>query len=295
MNRKQAQRLLKKYREGLSTDLENQIIDEWIKSEYMLGSWEITDEEKKILNLKLKSRIDKKKKSSVVFSLEKMKYRISAAAVLFLFIFAVIYFNGKKVDQVIVYANDIQPGGNKAWLTLADGKKIDLSKVDSGAVIVQQGVQIFKMGDGKISFRIKPSTSDHTIGYNTIETPRGGQYQIELPDGTNIRLNAASTIRYSSDFMQAEQRIVELEGEAYFEVTKDRRHPFLVRSHQQELQVLGTQFNVNAYAEEKRVETTLVTGSIKLHFTNSEHRFLQIKPGEKATLKGQNFEYTALI
>ncbi|WP_449437476.1 FecR family protein [Pedobacter steynii] len=210
---------------------------------------------------------------------------VAAAACLILAFSSVMYFynNGtsdnNKAAQVV--SQDIPAGGNKAYLTLANGKKISLTDVSSGTIATQAGIQITKISNGQLVYTI---ANQKAIGqndyYNRIETPRGGQYQLNLPDGTKVWLNSASSLKYLVNFSSKKERIVELTGEAYFEVAKDKNHPFLVRSAGQEVKVLGTHFNVNAYDDENAVKTTLLEGSIKV---NND---VVLIPGEQSVFAG---------
>ena len=177
-----------------------------------------------------------------------------------------------------VYKNDIAPGGNKAILTLADGSKLVLNNSKNGALATQAGIQIVKQ-DSMLSYKATAEINSQ-VSYNTITTPNGGQYQLVLADGTKVWLNAASSLRYPTSFT-GKDRTVELTGEAYFEVAKNKNQPFNVKSATQTVQVLGTHFNVNAYTDEKAVKTTLLEGSVKVQ---SATRNVMISPGQQAAL-----------
>lgn len=171
----------------------------------------------------------------------------------------------------------IVPGGNKAVLTLADGTHITLDSAANGAIARQGATQIVKLSNGELAYR----ESEHRAGamqYNTINTPRGGQYHIQLPDGTNVWLNAASALKYPAAFTGSERR-VELTGEAYFEVAANAAQPFFLQVNNMTVQVLGTNFNVNAYADEQTISTTLLSGSVKIVSGRYDHTLL---PGQKA-------------
>lgn len=172
----------------------------------------------------------------------------------------------------------ILPGENKATLTLSDGRQILLSdKVTETAK--DQGISITKTASGLVKYTIDPEAAVGT-GYNTIETPRGGQYEIALPDGSQVTLNAASSLRFAVNMRHQAQRIVELKGEGYFEVAKDAKRPFIVKSNQQEIQVLGTIFNVNSY-QSSRSLTTLLEGSVLIN------KQKKLRPGQQAQVDGQ--------
>ncbi|MES2275925.1 MAG: FecR domain-containing protein [Bacteroidota bacterium] len=176
---------------------------------------------------------------------------------------------------------------NKAMLTLANGKKIDLSDAKSGELVKESGLKIYKDRQGKLTYVVQGGDSDATqpISYNTMETPKGGQWHLILADGTHVWLNAASSIRYPTRFTGAE-RNVELSGEAYFEVAKKKDMPFIVKTSQTAIKVLGTHFNVNAY-ESADTKTTLLEGSIQA--SNSSSTIL-LKPGQQAIARSNASE-----
>jgi transmembrane sensor len=159
--------------------------------------------------------------------------------------------------------NEIGPGGNKAFVTLADGSTINLEKSLNGTLTKQGSTTLIKLADGQLSYKgLTERTADNL--YNSVATPRGGQYQILLSDGSFVWLNAASSIRFPVAFTGSE-RVVELNGEAYFEVAKNKSMPFKVRmANKAEVEVLGTHFNINAYTDEPSINTTLLEGSVKV-------------------------------
>lgn len=185
-------------------------------------------------------------------------------------------------------AVDASAGSNKAILTLSDGSKISLSKVSTGLLARQDGLDILA-GSGRIVY--------HNLGnklhsgeklYNTITTPNGGQYTVELPDGSKVTLNAQSELTYPLD-LSGDFREVSLTGEAYFEVKHDVRKPFKVSSGDQIITVLGTEFNVNSYRDEGPVRSTLINGRIQLDLTSENNKSRILKPGEQAMQVQNNF------
>lgn len=182
----------------------------------------------------------------------------------------------------------ILPGGNRAILTLADGSVISLSDAQNGTVATQNGVNIQKDAAGNIRYEVDGKAAATALVMNTIATPKGGQYRISLPDGSVAMLNAASSLSYPVNFTGKERR-VRMTGEVYFEIAKatdarKERIPFFVETDKQEIQVLGTHFNVNAYGDESAVRTTLVEGSVQVTAHNGQSALL--KPGQQALLAG---------
>ncbi|HVU97055.1 MAG TPA: FecR domain-containing protein [Puia sp.] len=169
------------------------------------------------------------------------------------------------------FKNDVQPGGNKAILTLSDGSSIVLDSAVDGTLSTQGSTRVLKLANGRLAYRSAHS-GDAASYFNTISTPKGGQYQVELPDGSKVWLDAGSSLRFPTVF-SGDTREVQLSGEAFFEISGDVRHPFLVsvfsrepgKSEElQKVRVLGTQFNVMAYGDEKFVKTTLLDGAVRI-------------------------------
>lgn len=215
------------------------------------------------------------------------RYRWAAAAAILLLIASGFYYltNQKAKNAVVKNAqprsqHDRLPGGNRAVLTLADGSHILLDSASNGKLAQQGGTQIIKKTNGQLLYS---SSGDSTapVAFNLLQTPRGGQYNIILPDGSKVWLNAASSLKYPVVFRGNERR-VEITGEAYFEIAKDPSRPFRVQVNQMEVEVLGTHFNINAYTDEDAIRTTLLEGRVKL-IAGGENNYLQ--PGQQAQLK----------
>ena len=176
------------------------------------------------------------------------------------------------------FKNDVLPGSDKATLTLADGSTILLDEAQNGTIAQQGNSKIIKL-NGKLSYD-PTNKNTREIVYNTISTPKGGQYQLELPDGSQVWLNATSSIHFPTTFTGTDRRI-EITGEAYFEIAKNPNMPFIVTVNNSEVQVLGTHFNINAYNDEDNVKTTLLEGSVR--FINDDNINI-LKPGQQAQL-----------
>lgn len=196
-------------------------------------------------------------------------FKIAIAAAIAIIVLGIYFFNntsqpGKIKSERPVLANDIKAGGNKALLTLADGRRIVLTDAVNGELAKQAGVRITKTKDGQLIYTVENTGHEMAPQYNTIETPRGGQHIVNLPDGSIVVLNAASSIKFPTTFSSFQERKVELSGEAYFEISKDKAHPFIVKTNGQEVKVLGTHFNINSYADEGAVRTTLLEGAVRV-------------------------------
>lgn len=179
----------------------------------------------------------------------------------------------------IIATTDIAPGGNKAILTLGNGQQITLDSAKNGMISQQGGTKVIKLKNGQLAYN-NLKANKATIVYNTISTPRGGQYEIELSDGTKVWLNAASSIYFPNKF-KGQFREVRISGEAYFEVTKNKKQPFKVLANGMEVKVLGTHFDVMAYNNESVTKVTLLEGQVNV---TQDDKALLLAPGEQARL-----------
>jgi len=213
--------------------------------------------------------------------------KISTAAAIALIAAGILFYNQRKTPAVPETATvkiNITPGANRAFLTLSGGKRISLSDAADGKIAQEDGSSITKTADGQLVYSAAGSGREKNSKQNTVSTPKGGKWRIHLPDGTAVWLNAASSITYPASFKGSKVRGVELSGEAYFEVAKDKAHPFIVKTDNQEVEVLGTHFNVNSYADETGVKTTLLEGRIRITGAGGQKI---LKPGEQAILSGK--------
>lgn len=175
----------------------------------------------------------------------------------------------------------IVPGSQKATLTMANGKVIVLSNAANGLLANTGGSKVVKQGQGRILYTAgNKKVTANEIGYNTLTTPRGGEYQVILPDGSKVWLNAASSITYPTQFTGSDRR-VKLTGEAYFEITKNKEKPFYVMMNDAQVRVFGTHFNISAYSDDDIYTTTLLEGSVQVSKNNSVS---MLKPGQQAVI-----------
>ncbi|MNK14774.1 fec operon regulator FecR [compost metagenome] len=205
------------------------------------------------------------------------------AAVLALAYTGVYFFNNqsKKVAAVSPIAvHDVKPGDFGATLTLANGRKISLASASNGEIGRESGIIISKSGNGRLVYQIDEKVADPNAS-NTLSTARGETYQVRLPDGSLVYLNAASSLTYTTSLIENGKRIVKLIGEGYFEVSKDKQHPFIVKTNKQEVAVLGTHFNISSYADDEVEKTTLLEGSVKLSASGNSKI---LRPGQQARL-----------
>ncbi|MDP4214004.1 MAG: DUF4974 domain-containing protein [Bacteroidota bacterium] len=232
-----------------------------------------------------------REQETVKFS-RRITWRIGAAVAVAALLFG-WYWNGRtQKNKVPATAkttgdNSLPPGGNKAILTLGDGSKIVLDSAANGLITHQGTVKIIKRANGELSYS-DPEGKPAEIFYNMMTTPRGGEYELSLPDGSRAWLNATSSIRYPTSFA-GERREVEISGEVYFEIARNSAMPFVVKVHREmagkkdmEITVLGTHFNVMAYPDEPEITTTLLEGKVSL--TNGSANIV-LRPGQQAKLE----------
>lgn len=178
--------------------------------------------------------------------------------------------------------NDVAPGKNRATLTLSDGRKVLLAAASNGQLAEQAGVKIRKTSDGQLIYESKTSdTKSVQPVSNTLSTANGETYALVLPDGSKVWLNAATSLKYPASFANLKERVIELSGEAYFEVSKDKSRPFIVKSAEQEVKVLGTHFNINSYADEMYTRTTLLEGAVRVSIGSN---YIALQPGKQVSL-----------
>lgn len=284
-----------KWQEGTITEEEKALFNQWYHSIDDIPLKDITPESP----IHLKTRLYKNISEREEIPMQRTWFRINrvylSAAATLVFVFSIagyFYFSSNKLDKkqqsALQAKNIILPGGNKAVLTLANGSAVILDETN-GVLSKQGNVSVTKSKDGKVTYEVAKykDDKDKAAAYNTIATPRGGQYQVNLADGTKVWLNAASTLKFPVAF-NTKKRVVELTGEAYFEVNpkplagkKQVRIPFLVKTRNQVVEVLGTHFNVNAYDDEPNTKTTLLKGAVKVVQTASHHSAL-LKPGQQS-------------
>ncbi|WP_316817229.1 FecR family protein [Pedobacter nyackensis] len=278
MENKSADKLLEKYSQGSCTDEEKAIVESW----YLSASGNADDSDLAVPDFEKADRKLQSELGLVPKETIKLWPRIAIAASVLLVCGAslIFYLNNinreKSLNASVM--NDVTPGINNATLTLANGQKIILDNAANGKIAEQAGVSVSKTADGQIMYSIKDLKNTGKADFNTLSTANGEQYQIILPDGTKVWLNAATSLKFPLTFAGLSQRKVTLIGEAYFEVYKDKKKPFIVHSAQQDVEVLGTHFNINAYKDEPTVKTTLLEGAVKVN-TN-----YILKPGEQFTI-----------
>lgn len=282
MEESKLKELLERYRAGESTPEDKAFLESWYLSHNQTSPFLMKDQERAEDVDLVWALIQPAQASSKKINLW---YYAAAAAVVLIFFSIGSYFlikDRNRVSTNAIVKNDAAPGINRATLTLADGKKLILGDAISGQLARQAGVIITKTSKGELIYTVRKVNikAQAPTQFNELQTVRGEQYQVVLPDGSHVWLNAASSLRYPVVF-NGKERLVELKGEAYFEVAHNKLSPFKVKTQQQEVEVLGTHFNVNAYADEKVTATTLMEGSVKVTST-ADHKNTIIKPGQQS-------------
>jgi len=294
-----AKTLLDKYRNGQCSEEEKALLESWYKQ--WRADLDVLDkDELSVAEDEMWEAIQRRKKAKIQV-LFTIKWAAAASIILLLsFIGYHLYSpeNRAITAKSHLYVQDVNPGTNKALLTLTNGTKVDLNALKVGESIAQEGLKISKDAAGHLVYETaspangEPNGASAAMSYNEVSTPKGGEFQLLLPDGTKVWLNASSTIRYPLTFAANERR-VELKGEAYFEVAKRKigsakqtatSQPFTVSTPYQRVEVLGTHFNINAYENEGETKTTLVEGSVKVSAKNGSEQIL--KPNEQSIVKG---------
>ena len=284
------------------TEKEHDELDDWITADdkNMQLFEELTDEKNIEANLAWMDEVKSKQSYEALQQAGKFKRStkrfklkpiwIAAASIVLLagafFIFRNINNgNANNSEMASSDTTKLKPGGNRATLTFEDGSSIDLTKAKNGLMKNDNGADIIKLSDGILMY-VPHNTDENLSAVHTLSTPVGGQYQVTLPDGTKVWLNAATTLKYPSQFTTGERK-VEVHGEAYFEVAKDEKKPFrVVLTDSTDIVVLGTHFNVMSYNNEKDKEITLLEGSVKIS-QQSAVKGMQsavIKPGQQVVL-----------
>ncbi len=271
--------LIKKYVEGRATEAEIKQLNQWYR-ERAYQDAEFPEDEAETYQSILKNITDA---TTPRQGIKRYKVWVAAASVLLATSIGTILYINKAEHIKTQYAQHITPGGNKAILTLADGSKISLTDAGKGTIASENGTQISQLNKGQVGYQAGSTLSEAQLVYNTIETPIGGQYQVILPDGTRIWLNALSSVKFPVSFATAKERVVELTGEAYFDVVHDSRKPFKVISAGQVVEDIGTQFNIQAYAADGTIKTTLVQGAAKVIAGKSSQL---LTPGNQTLFNG---------
>ncbi|WP_316843964.1 FecR family protein [Pedobacter psychrodurus] len=289
MNQQQVTALLDKYKKGRLTLEETALLETWYLRESAAEKPRLTEDEVEMISQRIRLDLPLMIPAAPA-QIFRWPRLVAAAAVILIISAGLFYYSfntaGKDQQFISKYTNDIDPGKLGATLTLANGERILIKDALAGKIASQSGVKIFKDKDGQIIYQVT-DTQTASQEFNTLTTARGEHTQVRLPDGSTVFLNAASSLKYPTSFAKAEIRRVSLTGEGYFEIAKDKSHPFIVITKKQEVEVLGTHFNINAYPDEAAIATTLVEGSVKISSGGSQQI---LKPGFQAVSNGSTIK-----
>jgi transmembrane sensor len=265
--------LYKKYLSGVCTPDEIDLLNNYRDELQLLGdNGEDTAEEKHLVKDRIWQRLEESRGKQVKVAKNYAWLQLAAVLLITLSIgIGLVKYQHKNLPPALTNITPVNkqpqiiPGSNKAFLTMADGKTITLTNARNGQLATQAGIQINKTKDGMLVYRVAAVNATNTDpdAINIVTTPRGGQYQVVLADGTKVWLNAVSSLRYPVAF-NGSTRSVELTGEGYFEVAKNKSKPFIVKANGNNIEVLGTHFDISAYSDDKAVTTTLLEGSVRL-------------------------------
>ena len=290
--------LIAGYIRGTLTESEHNELDKWVEAsdDNMLLFEELTDEKNIEANLEWMDQTNNERylqsaKEKIEFipqsktiKMKKWFYSVAASVILIIGAFEIYKINhnqSKQTPVATIAHTEIEPGSNKATLTLSNGSVIDLDNTSTGLIKRDNGTIINKETEGEIVYHDSSSSSKGAGHYNVLSTPNGGQYKVQLADGSGVWLNAASSLKFPTEF-SASERIVELKGEGYFEISKDKTKPFIVKlAEGSEVKVLGTHFNIMAYENEKSKDVTLLEGSVEITKGNVVQ---QLTPGEQGRI-----------
>ncbi len=283
--------LIQKCLDGTNTPEEKKMLDDWYYSFSPEEMALLPEETETEIGKRIKNRLDEYVFYEKSASRHRKRFRFAGAAAILstIGIAILLYYmidsssKGKKIAPQITETapvKDIAPGSNKAILTLGDGSTVILDSTGNGQLSIQGNTKVIKLDNGQLKYLSKHGKDHEATVYNTIATPRGGQYQVTLSDGSKIWLNASSSLRFPTEF-RGDTREVEISGEVYFEIAPNKSRPFRVKVKQMEVQVLGTHFNVMAYDDENSIKTTLLEGALQV--SNGANSTL-VAPGQQAIL-----------
>lgn len=282
MNESELKDLLRRFREGSCTEEEKELLEQWFDHTSVRSEWKWEDEQARdhtrrqmLDHIQTHIRGTERKPVRPLWG-----YLSMAASVALLLMAGAWWFlrSGNGADRVADYRQAaVKPGTQQAMLTLSDGSLVMVDGAARGVLSKDGDMKVLKTNQGNLEYR-KDTEGQASAGRNTLVVPRGGTFKVTLPDGTIAWINSATRMAYPAGNTGAE-RLVELSGEAYFEVSPDKKRPFRVVSGGTEITVTGTHFNVNAYEDEKNVTTTLAEGQVVVR---REGEQALLKPGQQA-------------
>jgi len=282
MNRHNFLVLLNKYNKGEASQAEVDFIMKYYELFDALPN-EVS-EDSPLQEEILRKLMEKIHEEPAIVNYRSKRWRLAASVILVISSLFVSWYyifrpHSNFKNQPIVVQHDVPPATKRAQLILDNGKTINLDEQKKGLLTIQNNVQVTKTEEGNLNFQSTANDSDHNpTRINQLITPQGGQYTLQLSDGSKVWLNAASRFSFPADF-SGDKRVVELDGEAFFEVTHHTSKPFIVKAKDTEIVVLGTQFNITAYHDEGLTKTTLIDGAVRVNHNNMSR---ELKAGLQA-------------
>lgn len=279
MDKNDAVKLLNRYLEDHCTPEEREQVEQWYAGLLEESGWNMEGARRLEAQQAMKLRIDRQLGFTQPRPIWQRSWLRYAAVLFFLAGASALFFLKKQPELRTVPVAEIMPGSNKAVLTLANGQTIPLDQAAEENIAQQGSSRISKRAGGQVVYQAGGTGGNETIAYNTLATPRGGQYRLVLPDGSEVWLNAMSSIKFPATFAGNERK-VSITGEVYFEIAANARQPFqvAVANSNTRIDVLGTQFNISAYTDEPLIRTTLLQGKVRV----SNEGAVLLQPGQQA-------------
>lgn len=280
MTKKEFFNLIKKFEQGTCSPSEELLLKRYCEEVQIKGfedSWDLSEKEE--TKVRLLNRIMDTIEASIPIQRKRSKVWQIAAVCAVLVATGFIYFN------VFSSSNIIPPPDDVITLQMQDGTIKIIKENGSGKILGANGNVVGKQN--KTSLVYGESLEQKELEYHTLKVPYGKRFQLELSDGSLAHLNSGSSLKYPIQFIKGKNRQVFVKGEAYFEVTKDSLHPFIVNADQLNVKVLGTKFNVHAYGEDNTAEVVLVEGAVGLS-TEKEDRSVVLSPGQMGSFDKVN-------
>lgn len=282
MEHPNANQLIKKYLSGSSSEDENALIESWYNDAMGKSEAPASPVDYDLVGREILDHLRKSQKTTPV---RRLWVGTIAAAVLLLLGFGVFMavHSDLQSDEQLSFERDFLPGKHGATLRLTNGKKIQLSDHANTKIASESGVSITQAKNGELIYQISETSESKSDATNTLYTANGQQYKIILQDGTAVWLNAGSSITYPVTFKNVRERVVQLSGEAYFEVRRQVDVPFRVLTKKDEIRVLGTHFNVRSYPDQSIRQTTLLEGQVAVSERAKPDKKYLMKPGQQWT------------
>ncbi|HEY9260984.1 FecR domain-containing protein [Chitinophaga sp.] len=284
MDKNEGVKLLRRYLENRCTPEERVLVEQWYDGLLSASDWHLEGARQAEAQQAMKQRIDHALGwNKPVPLLQQHWWRYAAAVLLLLGTASLFFIRLHKKNTIPAPVADIMPGSNKATLTLGNGNTIILDQAAADNIATQGNSRISKVAGGQLVYTPGNTVAGSSAEYNTLSTPRGGQYRLVLPDGSKVWLNALSSIKYPAAFTGAERSVV-IQGEVFFDIAQNAQQPFRVQVNNRiQVDVLGTRFNISAYADEPLIKTTLLQGKVSVHSADA----VILLPGQQAVLSSQ--------